>query len=197
MTRLDLRDDSLFSFSMGGGEAACYVAAYRTERVAKAVFVGAAPPNLYESADNPYGGRDDPMVAQFHSGVTADRIAFLDNFTTGFFSAGGKLLVSEAQRVYARGIAAFASPEGTLDCIGAFSTAGFRADLAKFKLPALVIQSDSDALMPFEFSGARTQKDIPGSQVSSIECAPHGFNLSRAAKFNQSLLKFLAVENLG
>ena len=59
----------------------------------------------------------------------------LDEFTKGFFSAGGKLVVSEAQRVYARDIAAFASPKGTLDCIGAFSHTDFRADLAKIKLP--------------------------------------------------------------
>lgn len=69
-------------------------------------------------------------------------MAFLDTVTTGFFSAVGKLLVSEAQRQYSRDIAAFASPKGTLGCIHAFSYTDFRADLAKFAMPTLVIHGD-------------------------------------------------------
>jgi non-heme chloroperoxidase len=150
------------------------------------------PPYLYKSADNPEGGLDDATIQQFQNGVTSDRMAFLDGFTAGFFSVGGKLLVSESQRVYARNIAAFASPKGTLDCIAAFSTTDFRADLAKLKLPTLVIHGDSDAIVPVEVSGARTHKAIPGSVLSLIKGAPHGFNLSHAAEFNKSLLAFLA-----
>ena len=65
-------------------------------------------------------------------------------------------------------------------------------DLAKFKLPTLVIHGDSDAIVPFEVSGARTHKVIPGSLLKLVKGAPHGFNLSHAAQFNQSLLEFLA-----
>ena len=193
MTHLDLKDATLVGFSMGGGEVARYIATRGTERVAKAVFAAAVPPYLYKSADNPEGGLDDATIAQFQGGVTTDRMAFLDGFTTNFFSAGDKLMVSEAQRVYARDIAAFASPKGTLDCIGAFSYTDFRGDLAKCKLPTLVIHGDSDAIVPFEVSGARTHKAIAGSRVSLIKGAPHGFNLSHAAEFNKSLLEFLAA----
>lgn len=192
MTQLDLKQATLVGFSMGGGEVARYVATYGSERVAKAVFAGAVPPYLYKSADNPEGGLDDATIQQFQNGVTSDRMAFLDGFTAGFFSVGGKLLVSESQRVYARNIAAFASPKGTLDCIAAFATTDFRGDLAKFKLPTLVIHGDSDAIVPVEVSGARTHKAIPGSVLSLIKGAPHGFNLSHAAEFNKSLLAFLA-----
>ena len=193
MTHLDLKDATLVGFSMGGGEVARYVARHGTERVAKAVFAAAVPPYLYKSADNPEGGLDDATIAQFQGGVTADRMAFLDGFTTNFFSAGGKLMVSEAQRVYARDIAAFASPKGTLDCIGAFASTDFRADLAKIKLPTLVIHGDSDAIVPFEISGARTHKAIAGSRLILVKGAPHGFNLSHAAEFNKGLLEFLAT----
>jgi non-heme chloroperoxidase len=192
MTHLDLKDATLVGFSMGGGEVARYIATYGTERVAGAVFAGAVPPCLYKSADNPEGGLDDATIAGFKGGVTTDRMAFLEGFTTNFFSAGGKLMVSQAQREYARDIAAFASPKGTLDCIHAFSYTDFRADLAKFKLPTLVIHGDSDAIVPFEVSGARTHKAIAGSRVSLIKGGPHGFNLSHAAEFNKGLLDFLA-----
>ncbi len=192
MTHLDLKDATLVGFSMGGGEVARYIGSHGTARVAKAVFAGAVPPCLYKSADNPEGGLDDATIAQFQAGVTSDRLAFLDAFTANFFSAGGKLLVSESQRVYARNIAAFASPKGTLDCIAAFSYTDFRTDLAKFKLPTLVIHGDSDAIVPFEVSGARTLKAVAGSRSCLIKGAPHGFNLSHAAEFNAGLLAFLA-----
>jgi non-heme chloroperoxidase len=191
MTHLDLKDATLVGFSMGGGEVARYVSTFGTERITKTVFAGAVSPYLYKSADNPDGGLGDATIAQFKAGVTTDRMAFLDSFTTGFFSAGGKLQVSEAQRVYARDIAAFASPKATLDCIHAFFYTDFRADLAKFKLPTLVIHGDSDAIVPFEVSVARTHHAITGSHLCVIKGAPHGFNLSHAAEFNTALLEFL------
>ncbi|MFZ6816330.1 alpha/beta fold hydrolase [Undibacterium sp. Rencai35W] len=191
MTHLDLKKATLVGFSMGGGEVARYISKYGTERVAKAVFAGAVPPYLYKSEDNPEGGLDDATIQQFQGAVTKDRIAFLDAFTTNFFSAGGKLLVSEAQRVYAREIASFASPQGTLDCIGAFSYTDFRNDLTKCTVPTLIIHGDADAIVPLEVSGARTHKAIKGSQLCVIKGGPHGFNLSHAAEFNQGLIEFL------
>jgi pimeloyl-ACP methyl ester carboxylesterase len=191
--QLDLKDVTLVGFSMGGGEVARYIATHGNARVTKAVFAGAVPPYLYKSADNPEGGLDDATIKQFQGGVTGDRMAFLEGFTHAFFSAGNKLLVSEPQRVYARDIAAFASPKGTLDCIAAFSYTDFRADLAKIKVPTLVIHGDSDGIVPLEVSGARTQRAIQGSVLKVIKGAPHGFNLSHAAEFNKALLEFLAT----
>ena len=193
MTHLDLQGATLVGFSMGGGEVARYIATYGTERVAKAVFAAAVAPYLYKSADNREGGLDDATINEFKAGVTTDRMAFLDGFTNNFFSVGGKLMVSEAQREYARDIAAFASPKGTLDCIHAFSYTDFRADLAKINVPTLVIHGDSDAIVPFEVSGARTHKAIAGSQLCLVKGGPHGFNLSRASEFNKALLDFLMV----
>ena len=192
MTHLDLSGATLVGFSMGGGEVARYIGRYGSKRVAKAVFAAAVPPFLYKSAGNPEGGLDDATIAQFKGGVKGDRLAFLDAFSANFFSAGNKLMVSESQRVYARNIAAFASPKGTLDCIDAFGRTDFRGDLEKIKMPTLVIHGDSDAIVPFEVSGARTHKAIAGSRLALIKGAPHGFNASHAAEFNKSLLDFLA-----
>ena len=192
LTQLDLNGVTLVGFSMGGGEVARFIARFGTKRIAKAVFAAAVPPFLYKSADNPEGGLDDATIAQFENGVKTDRLAFLDTFTSNFFKAGDKMKVSESQRVYARNIAAFASPKGTLDCIGAFSRTDFRGDLAKVTVPTLVIHGDSDAIVPFEVSGARTHKAIAGSRLTLVKGAPHGFNASHAAEFNTALLDFLA-----
>lgn len=191
LTHLDLKEAALVGFSMGGGEVARYIGSYGAGRVAKAVFAGAVPPYLYKSADNPEGGLDDATISQFKDGVTSDRMAFLDAFTNNFFSANGKLMVSESQRVYARNIAAFASPKGTLDCIHAFAYTDFRADLPKITVPTLVIHGDADGIVPLEVSGARTHKAIPNSRLVTVKGAPHGFNLSHAGEFNSTLIAFL------
>ncbi|MGI4859823.1 MAG: alpha/beta fold hydrolase [Janthinobacterium lividum] len=193
LTHLDLREATLVGFSMGGGEVARYIGTYGTERVVKAVFAAAVPPYLYKSADNPEGGLDDATIAQFEGGVTGDRLAFLEEFSKAFFGVNGKVLVSEAQRTYAVQIAAFASPKGTLDCIGAFARTDFRQDLAKITIPTLIIHGDSDGTVPLEVSGARTHKAILGSKLAVIAGAPHGLNLSHAAEFNEHLLAFLAT----
>lgn len=188
---LDLHDATLVGFSMGGGEVARYIGRYGTGRVSKAVLAAAVPPYLYKSAQNPDGGLDDATIAQFEGGVKGDRLAFLDAFTINFFSAGGKLLVSEVQRTYSRDIAAFASPKGTLDSIAAFGRTDFRADLAAIKIPTLVIHGDSDGVVPFEASGKRSHATIAGSKLVVIEGGPHGINATHADQFNRELLAFL------
>jgi pimeloyl-ACP methyl ester carboxylesterase len=192
---LDLRDATLVGFSMGGGEVARYIGRYGTERIARAVLASAVPPYLYRSNENPGGGIDDATIGAFEAGVKSDRIAFLDQFVTNFFTAGNKgLLVSEPTRLYNRMIAAFASPKGTLDCIGAFSRTDFRGDLAKFDVPTLVIHGDSDGIVPFEVSGKRSHESISGSELMLLKDGPHGCNVTHAADFNSALLGFLAKE---
>ena len=192
LDKLDVQGATLVGFSMGGGEVARYIGKHGTKRVARAVFAGAVPPYMHKTADNPEGGIDDATIQWLEDGVRNDRLAFLEQFTHNFFGVDGKLLVSEAQRVYARNIAAFASPKGTLDCIKAFSCTDFRDDLKQFQLPTLIVHGDADAIVPLEVSGARTHKAIAGSQLAVIKGAPHGLNLSHKDEFNKALLDFLA-----
>jgi len=192
LEHLDVQDATLVGFSMGGGEVARYIGTYGTRRVSGAVFAAAVPPFLHKSADNPDGGLDDATIEQFEAGVRGDRLAFLEEFTRNFFAAGDRTdLISESQRHYAWEIAAFASPKGTLDCIGAFGRTDFRADLEKVDVPTLIIHGDSDAIVPFEVSGKRTHASISGSELVLVPGAPHGLNATHADEFNRALLDFL------
>lgn len=143
LDHLDLRGATLVGFSMGGGEVVRYLSRHGSERVARAVLAAAVPPYLYKDDGNPDGALDDATIAQFQGGVTSDRRAFLDQFTQSFFAAGDRDdLISEPQRIYARDIAAFGSPKGTLECIRAFARTDFRDDVAKIDVPLLVIHGD-------------------------------------------------------
>jgi non-heme chloroperoxidase len=195
LEHLDLQNVTLVGFSMGGGEVARYIGTYGTNRVEKAVFAGAVPPFLYKSADHSEGVLDDLAIQRFEDGVKNDRLAFLDEFTRVFFAAGDRTdLVSGPFRLYNRDIAAGASPKGTLDCIAAFCKTDFREDLAKFDIPTLVIHGDSDAIVPFEYSGKRTHEAIPNSKLTLIKAGPHGFNATHAKEFNEALLSFFRAE---
>ncbi|MEW2504803.1 alpha/beta fold hydrolase [Amycolatopsis sp. CA-161197] len=192
LAALDLTGVTLVGFSMGGGEVARYVGRYGTSRVAKAVFAAAVPPYLYKEDGNPEGGLDEAALTGFHDGIRADRPAFVEGFVTNFFSVKGRTdLVSPSVHAYNTVIAAFASPKGTLDCTTAFTKTDFRDDLKAFTIPTLVIHGDSDAIVPFEFSGKRTADAIPGSRLVLVEDAPHGLNVTHAATFNAELLTFL------
>ncbi|MDF9451501.1 alpha/beta fold hydrolase [Bacillus toyonensis] len=192
LEHLELQNVTLVGFSMGGGEVARYIGKHGTNRVEKAVFAGAVPPYLYRSVNHPEGVFDDVAIQEFENGVKSDRLAFLDEFTKGFFAAGDRTdLVSEPFRLYNRDIAAGASPKGTLDCIAAFSKTDFRGDLAKVNIPTLVIHGDSDATVPYEYSGKLTHEAIPNSKVALIKGGPHGLNATHAKEFNEALLLFL------
>ena len=192
LEHLDLRDVTLVGFSMGGGEVARYIATHGSDRVARAVLAAAVPPYLLKSDDNPEGGLDETTIAQFQEGVTGDRLAFLDGFTRAFFAAGERTdLVSEPQRLYARDIAAYASPKGTLDCITAFGRTDFRGDLEKIRVPTLIIHGDADAIVPVEVSGRRAHEAIAGSELVVVEGGPHGLNVTHPAEFNRALLAVL------
>jgi non-heme chloroperoxidase len=189
---LDLEEVTLVGFSMGGGEVARYVGRHGTERIAKAVFAAAVPPYLYKSVEHPDGALDDATIASFYDGIRADRVAFVDQFVTNFFSVKGRTdLVSEPLRADNAAIAAAASPKGTLDCVTAFATTDFRDDLKAFTIPTLVIHGDSDAIVPLEFSGRRTAAEIPDSKLVVVKNAPHGLNVTHAETFNSELLAFV------
>ncbi|MGN1056111.1 MAG: alpha/beta fold hydrolase [Comamonas sp.] len=190
---LDLKDVTLVGFSMGGGEVARYIGKYGSQRVAQAVFAAAVPPYLFKTEDNPEGAVTQKDVDEKQAGVKQDRQAFLEAFTQKFFTPkGGKLAVSEDQRLFAKAIASTASPKGTHDCVEAFSCTDFRGDLAKFQIPTLVLHGDSDQTVPMAVSGQRTHSMVKGSSLHVIKGGPHGCNVSHAQEFNQALITFLS-----
>ncbi len=192
LTGLDLRDVTLVGFSMGGGEVARYVARYGADRVRSVVFAAAVPPYLLKTDDNPEGGLEEADVAGMERGASEDREGFLDAFTTTFFSADGELKVTGEQRLQALALQQPARDEAVVGCIDAFSRTDFRDDLAAITVPTLVIHGDSDAIVPFEVSGARTAKAVADSRLVVVKGAPHGLNVSHAEEFNRALLEFLA-----
>src|SRR5258708_7234057 len=72
VTTLDLRDMVMVGHSTVGGEVTRYIGRHGTERVAKAVLIGAIPPLMVKTATNP-GGTPLEAFDQIRAGVQADR----------------------------------------------------------------------------------------------------------------------------
>lgn len=191
MVELDLRDAVLVGFSMGGGEVARYVGRHGQDRLAGVVFAAAVTPCLMKSADNPQGPLTPEKAEEKSAGLTADRHAYFDAFTRNFFSVDGELQVDERQRQAAIDLCLQSNQVAALGCMQAFSTTDFRDDLKQISVPALVLHGDSDAVVPFEGSGALTHAAIEHSELQVLKHAPHGCNISHAQAFNAALLGFL------
>ena len=187
----ELTNVVLVGFSMGGGEVARYIGRYGEGRVARAVLAGAVTPFLLKTADNP-DGVDRSVFDEMLAGVTKDRVNFLADFMPTFFK-GGLLAPKASDDVIAfnKSLAWPASPLGTQQCIVAFGTTDFRADLAKFTVPTLVVHADADQIVPIDASGKRTAELVRGARFEVIGGAPHGFNVTHPEKFNGLLLDFL------
>lgn len=189
---LALKDAVLVGFSMGGGEVVRYLARYGDEdRVTGAVLVGAVPPFLLKTADNPEG-IDGSVFDGMLASVKANRITFLEEFLPNFYNldAEGRSLSADVV-AYAKSIAWPASPVATRACITAFGTTDFRQDLSAITVPTLVVHGDADRIVPLEVSGQRTAAMIAGSRLEVIAGAPHGLTATHGDRLNALLLDFL------
>ena len=191
LNELDLRNVVLVGFSMGGGEVARYIGRYGEGRVAKAVLMSSVTPYLLKTDDNP-SGVPQAVFDEMLAGVTKDRINFLADFTPKFFK-GGMFAPSASDDViaFSKSIAWRASPLGTQQCVVAFSATDFRADLAKFTVPTLIVHGDSDGIVPIDHSGRRAAELVSGSKLEVIGGAPHGLTATHPEEANTLLLEFL------
>src|SRR5216110_397739 len=169
VTQLQLQDVTLVGFSMGGGEIARYFGKYGSKGVSKAVFMGAVPPFLLKTADNPEGV-DGSVFQGIKKAVAADRYAFFTEFFKNFYNTDlylGKRVSEQAVQANWN-TAASASATASLACVATWHE-DFREDLARIDVPTLVIHGDADRIVPIHASGLRTARLIQGSRFLAVK----------------------------
>ena len=188
---LELKDVILIGFSMGGGEVARYIGIYGTQKISKAVLIGAVTPFLLKTDDNP-DGVDADVFEGIKEGISKDRPGFFREFGKNFMNYDqNKDRISEAQLDFNWNIACHASPKGTLDCVDSFGKTDFREDCKKFDIPTLVVHGDADNIVPIDVSGAKAKELIPNADYKIIENAPHGLMMTHRKELNKVILDFL------
>ena len=197
VTMLGLESFVLAGFSMGGGEVARYVGRYGTAKMAGAALVSAITPFLLKTPDNPDGvdgAQFDGMIA----GLKKDRIAFLNGFFPKFFNREDAAQSPNDDVIpYAKSIAWPASPLGTQECVVAFGTTDFRADLRRLDVPTLVIHGSADQIVPFEVSGKRAYEMLHDGRLEVIPNAPHGLAATHADRLTELLGDFMRAVSSG
>jgi pimeloyl-ACP methyl ester carboxylesterase len=84
VTALDLTKAIHVGHSTGGGEVTRYIGRHGTQRVAKAVLIGAVPPLMLKTAAHP-GGLPIDAFNQIRDGVLADRSQFFKDLSMPFY----------------------------------------------------------------------------------------------------------------
>ena len=191
---LDLVDAIHIGHSTGGGEVARYIGRHGTERVAKAVLVGAVPPLMLKTANNPEGL---PIEAfdQIRAGVKGDRSQYYKDLSAPFYGANRQgSAVSQGVRDAFWLLSMQAGFPAAYDCIKAFSETDFREDLKKFDIPTHVIHGDDDHIVPIAVGGLRSSKMIRGATLKIYKGAPHGLMTTHKDQFNTDLLEFARLQ---
>ncbi|WP_018619198.1 alpha/beta fold hydrolase [Spirosoma luteum] len=191
MDELDLQNVTLVGFSMGGGEVARYMSRHAGARVSKVVFVSSVTPYMLKTDDNP-DGVDQSVFDEMIEGMQKDRADFLQTFGKKFYGVG--VLSKPVSQAHLDGDfnrAYVASHRATVESAKAFAYTDFRDDLAKIKVPALVIHGDSDQTVPIEASGERTASALPTAQYIVYEGSAHGVFMLEKDRLTQDLISFV------
>ena len=192
LEHLDLHDVVLVGFSMGTGEVTRYLGGHGSGRVAKAVLMGAIPPFLLQTDDNP-DGVPGSVFDGIKAAVLADRPAYFKDFLDNFYNVdvlGGTRISEQAWQnsfIVAVGASAYAAHA----CVDTWLT-DFRADLPKIDVPTLLIHGNADRILPYEATAARLPGLIADLTVVTVDGGPHNIAWTHPDEVNSALLDFLA-----
>ena len=193
LEHLDLSDIVLVGFSMGTGEVTRYLGSYGSARVRKAALLGAIPPYLRKTEDNPEGV-DGEVFEGIKAAIAADRYAWFKDFFDNFYNTD-KLMperISEEAWQASFNVAAGASPFASYACVDTWLT-DFRGDLAKIDVPVLVVHGTDDRILPFEATAARLPDLIDDVKLVAVEGGPHNIAWTHPDEVNEALLEFIGA----
>jgi non-heme chloroperoxidase len=188
---LDLKDATLVGHSTGGGEVARYIGRHGTARVAKAVLVGAVPPQMVKSDNHP-NGLPMSVFDGIRSAVLADRSQFFKDLTTPFYGynrEGAKPSQGVRDTFWAQGMQC--GIKNAYDCIKQFSETDFTEDLKKIDVPTLFVHGSDDQIVPIDTAAKAAVKLVKNGTLKIYEGAPHGLPTTHKDKLNADLLEFL------
>jgi pimeloyl-ACP methyl ester carboxylesterase len=186
LSRLDIKDAVLGGFSMGGSIVIRYVSAYNGAHVSKLALFGAAAPIWTQRKDFPYNLQQS-AVDDLIKLNSKDRPKLLSDFAK-IFSAT-KTSLNEGIGSWLNGICLSASSYATAQCLIALRDTDLRSDMAKIKIPTVIMHGKKDKICSFDLAG-QMKTGISGSHIVPFENSGHSLFLEETRKFNAELIKF-------
>jgi len=189
--KLDLRDVVHVGQCTGGGEVVRYIGRHGSDRVAKAVLIGAMTPLMLRTDSNPRGERMQ-VFDQTRNGIHADRSAFWQALSMEYYGYNRPgAAVSEGVRQSFWLQCMMAGLPASYFGVKAFSETDLTEDLKKFDVPTLLLHGDDDQIVPIAISAIPTSHLIPGAVLKVYEGAPHGMCTTLKDRVNDDLLAFI------
>lgn len=190
---LDITGAIHVGHSTGGGEVARYIGRHGSQRVAKAVLIGAVPPLMLKTPTNPDGLPMETFDG-IRAGVLSDRSQFFHDLATPFYGAnrpGAMVSLGLRDSFWLQGMQA--GFKGVIDCIKAFSETDFTDDLRKIDVPTLIIHGDDDQIVPIGASALLSSKLVKDSTLKIYPGASHGLCSTHKEQVNADLLAFFTT----
>ena len=188
---LNLQNAVHVGHSTGGGEVARYIGRHGTERVAKAVLIGAIPPLMLKTDANP-GGLPIEVFDGIRAGVVADRSQFFKDLTLPFYGYNRPgAIISEGVREAFWRQGMMAGFPASYFCIKAFSETDLTEDLKKMTVPTLIIHGDDDQIVPIADSALLSVKLVKNAILKVFKGASHGLCTTHKDQVNEELLAFI------
>ncbi|QUH03155.1 alpha/beta hydrolase [Saccharopolyspora erythraea] len=191
---LALEHAVLVGHSTGGGEVTRYIGRHGTARVAGVVLLGAVPPLMLRTEQNP-GGLPIEVFDEMRTGVAADRSQFYRDLSEPFYGANRPgSAVSQGLREAFWLMSMQVGLNAALECIKAFSETDFTGDLRRIDVPTLVVHGDDDQIVPIDAAGRRSAEIVRDATLKVYSGAPHGLAATPEYKdaFNSDLLEFIS-----
>jgi pimeloyl-ACP methyl ester carboxylesterase len=192
--RLDLREVTLVSYSMGAGTVARYLSRHGTERIVRTALIAPTTPFLRKTENNPEGVDKeyfDAIIAE----LERDRPRYLTASAPAFFGVGlPGVAISPEILQWGVGLAMAASPKATREMFRASSETDYRPDMPSFTVPTLIIHGDSDTNAPLDMTGRRTAHLILNSRFVVYTGAAHGLFITEKERLNDDLRRFIRGE---
>jgi non-heme chloroperoxidase len=195
LDHLNLDDIILVGFSMGTGEVTRYLGTYGSARISKAVLLGAIPPFLLQTDDNPEGV-DGSVFEGIKQAIVDDRYAYFKDFLDNFYNVDklGGTRISDRAWEASFNVACGASPHATYACVGSWLT-DFRADLPKVDIPMLVLHGTEDRILPFAATATRLPALVENLTLIPVEGGPHNIGWTHPDVVNPALLDFISARS--
>lgn len=182
----------LVGFSMGTGEVTRYLGRYGSKRVRKAALLGAIPPFLLRTDDNPEGV-DGAVFEGIKAAIVRDRYAYFKDFFDNFYNVDELApdRISDRALQASFNVAAGASPYASYACVDTWLT-DFRGDLPRIDVPTLVVHGTHDRILPYSATAERLPPLIANLRLVTVEGGPHNIAWTHPDEVNTAVLQFLA-----
>ena len=186
LAALDVHDACVVAHSFASGEIVRHLSRHGGERVSRVLLLApAAIPFLRRTPENPLGLPDE-MIAAHLAALEDDFPSWIEANAAPYYGPdASRAVIDWTARTMTQ-----ASLLATVELARIQLNTDFHPELARIRVPVLVIHGDADASAPIDLTGRPAAAMIPGARLVVYEGAPHGLYFTHRHRLNEDIAAF-------